>query len=83
MKTTITKKEIAALGVEGVARMVKNLLGAIEEQKRRATPDKKEMRELLRMIQFLRREDDYRNTYTGQDAKFLMHTSVRGWRDDI
>ena len=62
---------------------VKQLLALIEEEKRQPQPDKKQMRKWLSEIRSLRWEDDYRTTYTGQDAKFLTHTSMRTWRDDL
>lgn len=61
---------------------VKQLLALIEAEKRQPKPDRKQMRRWLSSIRSLRYHLDYRNTYTGQDARFLVHTSMRTWRDD-
>lgn len=61
---------------------VNYLLSLIEKEKRQPHPDKKQMRKWLSEIRSIRYEEDYRTVYTGQDAKFLMHTSMRAWRDD-
>lgn len=63
-----------------IERVVKNLLAAIEEEKRKLDPDKELMRLLFKRIWQLK--EDWRTTYTGQEARFLMHTSMRTWRDD-
>ena len=59
---------------------VKQLLALIEEEKRQPKPDKKQMRKWFNEIVQLK--EDWRTTYTGQDNKFQMHTSMRTWSDD-
>ena len=59
---------------------VKRRLAAIEEEKRQPKPNKKLMRKLFREIWELK--EDWRTTHTGQENRFLMHTSMRTWRDD-
>lgn len=59
---------------------VKHLLSLIEAEKKQPKPDKKQMREWFDEIWQLK--EDWRTTYTGQDNKFMTHTSTRTWRDD-
>ena len=59
---------------------VKELLAAIEAEKKQPKQDKKQMRKWFNEIVQLK--EDWRTTYTGQDNKFQMHTSMRTWRDD-
>lgn len=59
---------------------VKALLAAIEAEKKQPKPDKKQMRKWFNEIVQLK--EDWRTTYTGQDNKFQMHTSMRTWSDD-
>ena len=61
-------------------KQVKDLLAAIEEEKRQPKPDKKKMRKWFNEIVQLK--EDWRTTYTGQDNKFQLHTSMRTYRDD-
>ena len=63
-----------------VDKQIKDLLAAIEAEKRQPKPDKKLMRKWFNHIWQLK--EDWRTTYTGQDNKFQMHTSMRTWRDD-
>jgi hypothetical protein len=83
MKRVIAKIDINALVKKGIGANVATLLAAIEEEKRRSMPDKKLMLQWVRQIEHLRREDNFRETYTGQTDKFMLRTSLRGWRDDI
>ncbi len=63
-----------------IDKKVKNLLAAIEEEKRQPKPSKKLM--LMWIAQIRKLKQDYRTTYTGQDNRFQIHTSMRTWRDD-
>ncbi len=61
---------------------VNRLLALIEEEKRKPEPDMRKMKRMVGKIQWLKREDDFREVRTGQNARFQVHTSVRTWRDD-
>lgn len=60
---------------------VAGILSVIEEEKRQQKPDRKLMRSLFNQI--VKIKEDYRETYTGQDNKYQLHTSMRGWSDDV
>jgi len=70
----------ALLCVMNTEKRVKQLLSAIAKEKRNPGHDKKQLREWFNEL--WRLKDDGRCTYTGQDARFLTHTSMRTWRDD-
>ena len=61
-------------------KQVGDLLAAIDAEKRKPKPDKRQMRKWFNAIVQLK--EDWRTTYTGQDNKFQMHTSTRTWSDD-
>lgn len=56
------------------------LLVAIEDEKRKLKPDRRQMRKWFNEIVQLK--EDWRTVYTGQENRFLTHTSMRTWRDD-
>ena len=58
---------------------IKALLVLIDEEKKQKEPDKKWMRRLFDRIWHL--SGDERETYTGQDAPFQVHTSMRTFED--
>ncbi len=58
---------------------IKALLALIEEEKKQKEPNKKRMRMLFDRIWYL--SGDERETYTGQDAPFMVHTSMRTFED--
>jgi len=68
------------MDTEETDKKVKHLLACIENEKRLPKPNRKLMRGWFNQIVQLK--EDWRNTYTGQDDRFLTHTSMRTWRDD-
>ena len=59
---------------------VKDLLAAIEDEKKSGAPDRRYMRKLFNQIVELK--DDYRVTNTGQENKWQSHTSTRDFDED-
>lgn len=58
---------------------VKAILDEIESEKKNPKPDQKKMRNLFYKI--VKLKDDYREVRTGQDDRFLTHTSTREFED--
>lgn len=64
---------------EEIDSKVKNILSEIEREKKQPVPDQKRMKQLF--YQIVKLKDDYREVRTGQDDRFLTHTSMRGFED--